>query len=605
MEEKTVDRVGADDAVHSTDEKPSIGDGEKHPPTYDVAILNADYEGKPTEEELATLRRVPGSLPTVAYLLCAVEFCERASYYGCAQIWTNYINRPLPKGGNGYGAVPSGSQATQGALGLGEQVANATSQSFNLLAYCLPLFVGYLADTRFGRYNMIFWGVLVCGVGHVLIIAGGAKQLIENGTAKIPFFIGVYILAIGAAMFKPNVSPLLLDQMTTHVPKVVTLKSGERVIQDPEHSTERVMLWFYLLINIGAFMSTATSYSARNVGWWLAFLLPLILYIPLPLLLIWLKPRLVHHKPGGSDLPNLMRVISHCLRNGGIFRIGRRGWWDAAKPSVIAAKGLTPETHYNDAFVEDVKRTMQATGMFCFFPVQFWNDNGIGSSANFLGTMLTGNGVPNDVIGNFNSLSIICLGPVLNYGLYPLLRKSKIRYGPVARITTGFFLSTIAGVGYCVLCYKAYQTSPCGWYGSSDPLCVEEGLVSPISLWWEAIPYALGGFSELFINVPAYGIAYSRAPINMRGLVSAINLFNTGIAYIVNLAASAAIVDPHLVWDFGAPAIIGAVVTVFFYFTFRHIDKEEYVLSTNQTSEVEPIEGIGAEHSDENVQAKV
>jgi len=144
--------------------------------------------------------------------------------------------------------------------------------------------------------------------------------------------------------------------------------------------------------------------------------------------------------------------------------------------------------------------------------------------------MLTGNGVPNDVIGNFNSLSIICLGPVLNvclsassssfvicrsvaslcksnmpreqYGLYPLLRKSKIRYGPVARITTGFFLSTIAGVGYCVLCYKAYQTSPCGWYGSSDPLCVEEGLVSPISLWWEAIPYALGGFSELFINVP-------------------------------------------------------------------------------------------------------
>lgn len=48
----------------------------------DVALPVADYEGKPTEEELATLRRVPGKLPTVAYLLCAVEFCERASYYG-------------------------------------------------------------------------------------------------------------------------------------------------------------------------------------------------------------------------------------------------------------------------------------------------------------------------------------------------------------------------------------------------------------------------------------------------------------------------------------------------------------------------------------------
>ncbi len=128
-----------------------------------------------------------------------------------------------------------------------------------------------------------------------------------------------------AAMFKPNVSPLLLDQMTTHVPRVKTLKSGERVIEDPEHSTERVMLWFYLLINIGAFMSTATSYSAKYVGWWLAFLLPLLLYVPLPLLLMWLKPRLIHHKPGGSDLPNVFRVLGYCFANGGFLRIGRKG----------------------------------------------------------------------------------------------------------------------------------------------------------------------------------------------------------------------------------------------------------------------------------------
>lgn len=35
--------------------------------------------------------------------------------------------------------------------------------------------------------------------------------------------------------------------------------------------------------------------------------------------------------------------------------------------------------------------------------------------------MLTGNGVPNDVIGNFNSLSIIVLGPILNVS-YPVSR---------------------------------------------------------------------------------------------------------------------------------------------------------------------------------------
>lgn len=85
-----------------------------------------------------------------------------------------------------------------------KQTQNATSQSFSLLAYCLPLVVGYLADTRFGRFPMIFWGVIICGVGHVLIVAGGAKTLIDDGTAKIPFFIGVYILAIGAGTLRPE-----------------------------------------------------------------------------------------------------------------------------------------------------------------------------------------------------------------------------------------------------------------------------------------------------------------------------------------------------------------------------------------------------------------
>lgn len=168
-----------------------------------------------------------------------------------------------------------------------------------------------------------------------------------------------------------------------------------------------------------------------------------------------------------------------------------------------------------------------------------------------------------------------------------MLRRLRIHYGPVARMTTGFALSTLAGVGYCVLTYKAYETSPCGYYGSSAEC---DGNPSPISLWWEAIPYTLGGFSELFINVPAYGIAYSRAPVNMRGLVSGINLLSTGFVYFVNLGATAAVRDPYLVWDFGGPAILGGVTTVFFYFYFRHIDKEEFVLSTQQVSEGVPIE---------------
>jgi dipeptide/tripeptide permease len=250
----------------------------------------------------------------------------------------------------------------------------------------------------------------------------------------------------------------LLDQMTTTVPKVIVNKKGERVIQDPEATTERVVLWFYLLINVGGFMAVPTSYAEKYVGWWLAFLLPLILYLPLPALLYYLRNKLVLHPPGGSDLPNVFRVLGVVFRRGGIKRIGRHGFWDLAKPSNIAAAGLTIPTRWNDEFVEDVRRTFQATGIFCFFPIQYINDNGLGSAAGFLTTMLTTNGVPNDVINNFNSLSIILFTPILNFGLYPLLRKYNVHYGPVARITTGLFLSTLGGIGYTVINYARAVT---------------------------------------------------------------------------------------------------------------------------------------------------
>ncbi|KAJ8128225.1 hypothetical protein O1611_g5411 [Lasiodiplodia mahajangana] len=569
------------DRVPTGDEKMShTPPDDKHNAYLDPVIMEADYPGKPTPEELQTLRRVPGNLPIVAYLICIVEFCERASFYGVQPLISNYVNRPLPTGGNGYGAPPRGDQQTAGALGLGTVTANAVTQSFNFLAYALPLVFGYFADTKFGRFKIICYGVGVFGIAHVLMVGAGSKDLLANGTAKAPYFLSVYILAVGAAMFKPNVSPLLLDQVTNTVPTVITLASGERVIQDPESTTERVMLWFYLLINVGGFFGVATSYAEKYVGWWLAFLLPLLLYIPLPFLLWFLYKRLILHPPGGSDLANVFRVLGVVFRRGGIKRIGRKGFWDLAKPSEIEKAGLNIKTRWNDAFVDDVRRTFQATGIFSFFPIQFLNDNGIGSAASFLTTALRTDGVPNDVISNFNSLSIIAFAPILNYLFYPTLRKLGIHYGPIARITTGLAMSTIGGVGYTIIQYYAYKLSPCGYKATSE--CKIGDGVAPITIWWMAIPFAIGGISELFINVPAYGIAYSRAPVNMRGLVSAINLFTTAIAYAIGLAASSVITDPHLTWDFGGSAIAGGILTVVFYFTFRHIDKEEYHLSQNQ-----------------------
>jgi hypothetical protein len=83
-----------------------MSDNEKTPEyrntTHDQALLNSNYEGKPSVEENQTLPRIPGPMPIVAYLICAVEFAERASFYGVKQLISNYVNRPLPRGGNGW-----------------------------------------------------------------------------------------------------------------------------------------------------------------------------------------------------------------------------------------------------------------------------------------------------------------------------------------------------------------------------------------------------------------------------------------------------------------------------------------------------------------------
>ena len=102
------------------------------------------HVNEPTEEERHTLRRVPGSIPWIAYALCLVEFAERASYYGVQPLIGNFVNRKLPPGGNGFGAPPKGSQATAGALGMGTVKASAVAQSFNML---VTLVTGFLASS--------------------------------------------------------------------------------------------------------------------------------------------------------------------------------------------------------------------------------------------------------------------------------------------------------------------------------------------------------------------------------------------------------------------------------------------------------------------------
>jgi hypothetical protein len=309
------------------------------------------------------------------------------------------------------------------------------------------------------------------------------------------------------------------------------------------------------------------------VGFWASYLLPTIIYLALPAFLILVNKKLVKLPPGGSALGQFIGVNILAVRKAGIRGIGRKGYWDRVKPSVMAADGDTKAVTWDDNFVEDTRRTMAACAVFLFFPIQQINDGALGAAANAQSASLTSNGVPNDLLDNLNPLAIIVLIPIMNHGVYPLLRKLGIRFGPIARMTVGFFIASIGASSYAVIQHYIYKTSPCGNRAST---CEEGTGVSPLSLWLYGIPTAVTACSEVFINITAYGLAYSRAPPNMKGFVMALSLFMTAISTAISLATANAIQDPYLVWAFAVPSIIGFIAAFVFYWLFRSLDDEDF-----------------------------
>ena len=75
--------------------------------TKPISPVSSDYNDDrngqdPTEEEKQTLRKVAGPISYAGYMLCFVEAANNASYYGVTGILANFIQRPLPPGGNGW-----------------------------------------------------------------------------------------------------------------------------------------------------------------------------------------------------------------------------------------------------------------------------------------------------------------------------------------------------------------------------------------------------------------------------------------------------------------------------------------------------------------------
>ncbi|KAF8964520.1 peptide transporter PTR2A [Flammula alnicola] len=495
----------------------------------------------PTEEERATLRRVPDTLPWNAYLIAIVELAERFSFYGSNVVFTNFIQKPLP-GGSHTGA--GGLHGQSGALGRGQRASTGLTTFYQFWCYVTPLLGAYIADTYWGRYKTICVAVGIAFIGHVVLIVAGVPGVIEHESA-----IGVFAVALA------NISPLVAEQYKGRKAFVITTTRGERVIVDPVLTVTRIYMYFYLFINIGALVGKISmTYSEKFVGFYLSFTLPTVVFLLCPIVLVAGRNRYTRSPPTGSVLAKAIRLWRFAARDKWSLNPVKTyrnftapGFWENAKPSKQSAESKPTWMTFDDQWVDEVQRGVKACGVFCWFPIYWLTYNQLNNNLVSQAAEMSTHGLPNDVLSNLDPITLVILIPLFDILFYPALRRMGINFSALKKITAGFMTGAAAMVWAAVVQHYIYKTNPCGTHAAS----CEAPNVSPLNVWIQAGAYILIAISEIFASITGLEYAFIKAPKNMRSLVMAIFLFMSAISAALGEAFVSLSGDPLLVWNYG------------------------------------------------------
>ncbi|POW23178.1 hypothetical protein PSHT_00396 [Puccinia striiformis] len=491
----------------------------------------------PSTEEFATLRKVPGKIFLNTYLIAFVEFAERFSYYGTTVVFTNFIQRPLPPGSTtGAGGLQAG------ALGLGQQAATGITTFNSFWVYLCPLFGAYVADAHLGRYNTIIISIFIALIGHTLLVISAIPTVIVHPSGSTAcFLVAIIIMGIGTGGFKPNISPLVAEQADTNNQKPyikVLPKTNEKVIVDPTLTAGRIYMYFYLMINVGALTGQiGMVYAEKYVGFWLAYLLPTVLFCTCPLVMILGKPLYVLRPPTGSVFGKALKLMKFATIKK--FQASRKspqqpiGFWEAVKPSNLAGQKPT-WMNFDDHGLTRLGELL----------VDIQSDE---QQLDFSSRSDGHSGTAKRYNSNLDPFALIILIPICDLLIYPALRRAGINFSPIKRITAGFITGALAMGWAAIIQHWIYQRSTCG------------------------------NMAGRLLTGLEY--AFTLAPKNMRSLVTALFLFQSAIASALGEAFVPLSADPLLVWNYGTMGVIAFVAGIAFHFFHRSIDREhEYLI---------------------------
>ncbi|KAI5817788.1 POT family-domain-containing protein [Pyronema omphalodes] len=512
-------------------------------PVYDNRDENYDNDWiAPTEDEMATLRRMGDKIPISAWLVAVVELAERFTYYGLTGPWQNYMQNP--RGG-----------LRPGALDLGQAKASSLQYFFVFWCYITPIFGAIVADSWLGRYNAICLFSAIYLGGLVVLLGTSVPHSLESGAGFGGLIVTMIILGLGTGGIKSNVSPLIAEQYTETRPRIKILKTGEKVIIDPAVTIQSIYNIFYWCINIGSLSAIATTYLELYIDFWAAYLLPFCVFFFVPVVLWAGKKKYIVRPPKGSILLDAGNAFWIAARNG--FRL----------------QAATDQ--YGEQFIAELQRALVACRVFAFYPA-FWLLYGQMNTSfvSMAGTMET-HGLPNDFLINLNPISIIIFIPVVEKGLYPALRKLGISFKPITRIFVGF-LCIALGMAYAAGIQKyVYMQGPCYDHPLECAASMDGEIPNRAHVALQVPVYVLTGFGEIFAAITGLEYAFTKAPPSMKSFVTAIYLIQNAFGSAIGIGVSTVAQNPHMVKFFAALSGVTVVCGFAFFALFRKHNKTE------------------------------
>ena len=182
---------------------------------------------------------------------------------------------------------------------------------------------------------------------------------------------------------------------------------------------------------------------------------------------------------------------------------------------------------------------------------------------------MNSHGIPNDLLPTLNSVTVVIVLPIMQHAVAPTLRRCRLPFRPIARMTVGFVVEAAAMAWITGLQRWIYASPPCYWAPRACPASEGGAIPNDVHVLTQIPVFVLEGIGETFSNPAGYEYAYTKAPTSIKTIVQAAFQLSSAGGSALALALAPTYVDPKLLVTFATLAGCMFVDAVVFHLFFR------------------------------------